>query len=62
MEFKKNAECHVSIFISTTRHAIAKPRPPLESPHRIGITTIRSDVLMAVGGAWAGDQKNVEPE
>ena len=41
---------------------MAKWMTPFDSAHQIGMTTIRSDVLMAVGGAWAGGQKNAKSE
>ena len=53
---------HVSNYSDSTRADTEKRRAPVESPHRIGITTIWSDVLTAVESAWAGDQKNAESE
>ena len=53
---------HVYNYSDATRADTEKWRGPVESPHRIGMTIIWSDVLTAVGGAWAGDQKNSESE
>ena len=55
-------DSHVYNYSDATRADTEKWRAPVESPHQIGITTIWSDVLTAVGGAWAGDQKNADSE
>ena len=53
---------HVYNYSDAIKADTDKRRAPVESPHRIGMTTIWSDVLMVDGGAWAGDQKNAESE
>src|SRR5436190_10352438 len=53
---------HVSIYISTTRGAMAKRMMPFDSAHQIGISTCMEDVLIVVGALHRWILKNNEIE
>src|SRR5436190_22647158 len=54
----KNSEIsHVSIYISTTKRAMAKRTAALDSAHLIGLSTSLEDVLIVVRGSSSLDFK-----
>ncbi len=48
---------HVSIYISTTKGAMANRMTALDSAHQIGLSTCLEDVLIVVGGSSSLDFK-----
>src|SRR5947207_2803973 len=48
---------HISIYISTTKGAMANRMTALDSAHQIGLSTCLEDVLIVVGGSSSLDFK-----
>src|SRR5436190_16798320 len=62
LDFKISEIGHVSMYISTTKGAMAKRMTALDSGHQIGLSTCMEDVLIVVGGSSSLEFKNSEIE
>ena len=60
LDFKKQRNQHVSIYISTTKSAMAKRMTALDSAHSIGLSTALEGVLIVVGTLHRWIFKNSE--
>ena len=57
LDFNTQRNQHVSIYISTTKRAMAKRMTALDSARQIGLSTSLEDVLIVVGGSSSLDFK-----
>src|SRR5436190_14640594 len=57
LDFKISEIGHVSMYISTTKGAMAKWMTAMDSARQIGLSMLPNDDLMAVGGFLSVDPK-----